>query len=67
VVDTNDVNTASWCVAASALLDLFAAKGARTFVSEMQVEIRNLKEMYCDCSRPLPQDETLLAALAQIE
>lgn len=67
IVDTSDINTESWSVAASALLDLFAAKGARTFVTEMQVEIRNPKEMYYDCSYPLPQDETLLAALAQIE
>lgn len=67
MVDTNDVNTASWYVAAGALLDLFAAEGARTFAAEMQVEIRNLNKMYCDSSRPLPQDGTLLAALAQIE
>ncbi|KAK2811526.1 hypothetical protein FQN50_002149 [Emmonsiellopsis sp. PD_5] len=67
VIATENENTYAWRAAANAVLALFWQHGTKDVVSTLQVEIRNPDKMYCDVSRPLPDDPKLLDVLTGIQ
>ncbi|KAK2788542.1 hypothetical protein FQN52_006655 [Onygenales sp. PD_12] len=71
-INTLDITTANespdaWRAAANAVLGLFWQHGAKATFPTLQVEIRNPDKMYCDVSRPLPDDPKLLDILTGIQ
>lgn len=63
MVETGDVNTATWSTAACALLKVFVENGALGVAEKIQVEIRNPTKFNCDRRGTLPIDPPLLGAL----
>jgi hypothetical protein len=60
VVETDDMDTATWYTAACDLLKVFVENGALGVAEEMQVEIRSPTEVNCDKRWALSNDPPLL-------